>query len=143
MGGWALLQLGSASKNISPDGMEVGTEGGRYSILALQDLLNQLNADEHAACVIERFEAEHRLSPELDATVILLHDVRQILTGTNLYRILPTKVMVRGSPWCFNAFRKKAFAAALSRVLLKYDSTVRLRWSTAWYRYTRLPRTLI
>jgi hypothetical protein len=113
--------------------------------LLFVNVVDQFNAGNHQACIVWFLQTEHRLQPKCDLTVILLHcviQVRQqrILTGFCQWKLnsfcmpiihsaewlgsKPSRVIVRGSPCRFNAFRQNALAAALSRVRLKYVSMV-------------------
>ena len=44
-----------------------------HLVLTFHNLLDQLDADEHAPGVIELLEPEHRLNPKLDAAVVLFN----------------------------------------------------------------------
>jgi hypothetical protein len=126
------------------------------------DLLHEFNTSQDAARIVELLEAEHRLNPSLDASVILFHDVVQVLTRTDFDRVRPPEVKFiphAHSPQRrmarlkaverdrlllavrFSAFRKNAFAATMSRVRLRCDPTVLPRLSTARYRYIHRPPT--
>src|SRR5690349_7625415 len=128
----------------------------RDTELPFDNLLQEFDPDQNPSRIVEGLETQHRLHAEFDAAVVLLHYVTQVGTTTNLHRIFPTvvefivhthsaqrgmacskpsSVMVRGCPCRLRALRKKALAAAMSRVRLRCDSTVRPTASTARYRY--------
>lgn len=60
--------------------------------LTLVDHLHEFDSHENSACIIELLEAEHRLYPEFDSPMVLLHYVVQVLTTANLHRVVPTIV---------------------------------------------------
>ena len=85
--------------------------------------------------------------------MILLHYVVQVLTAADPRRVLPAEIELVAHAYApqggvrrletvkrdgarlavaFSALRKNAFAAVISRVRLRCDSTVRPRSSTAW-----------
>ena len=75
-----LLQLETlGSKNIAPDVTGKHPEMSRHSVLTFFSLLDELDAGQYIASVVEGLEAEHGGCSELDASVILLDFVVQIL----------------------------------------------------------------
>ena len=57
-------------------------------ILSLPDLLHELDAGDHDACIVEGLEPEHRIHPPLHASVILLDDVVQVSAGTDAHLLI-------------------------------------------------------
>jgi hypothetical protein len=55
-------------------------------------LLNQLNSSKYSAGVPKRLESQHCRNSKFDAAMILLHDVVQVLAGSNLHRIRTAEV---------------------------------------------------
>ena len=51
------------------------------------NLLRQLDADNHASRIVECLESQHRAQSPLHPAVVLLHNVVQVLTATNLHRV--------------------------------------------------------
>ena len=60
--------------------------------LAFVNLLRQLDADNDASRIVERFEPQHRSQPPLHPAMVLLHNVVQVLTATNSHRVPPPEV---------------------------------------------------
>jgi hypothetical protein len=75
-----------------PDHRWVGPEPLRNLKLAFVDLLRQLDSGDDPARVVKSLEAEHWLHPELDASVVLLYDVIQVWTATDLHRLRASEV---------------------------------------------------
>ena len=63
--------------------------------LIFDNLLHEFNAHENSSGVVESLESEHRLGVEFDAPVVLLDQIIQILTTTDLDRILPSEIEIR------------------------------------------------
>ena len=60
--------------------------------LAFVNLLRQLDADNDASRIVERLESQHRPQSPLHPAVVLLYNVVQVLTATNLHRVPPPEV---------------------------------------------------
>jgi hypothetical protein len=57
--------------------------------MTFHHLLDQLNADEHASCIIKALEPEHRLNPKLNSTMVLFDYMISVLTRTDLDGVWP------------------------------------------------------
>lgn len=98
----------------------------------LYNSLEQLDTRQDATRIIKGLKAEHGNHPEFYSPVVLLHYIikylqLRIFTGFSQRKLSslrmpvrrsaawlgskPSRVIVRGSPWCFSALRKNAFAA--------------------------------
>ena len=55
--------------------------------LAFVNLLGQFDADNDASRIVECLESQHRPQSPLYPTVVLLHNVVQVLTAANPHRI--------------------------------------------------------
>src|SRR5215470_19828919 len=78
--------------DVTPYRHWIRSEPNRNLELAFVDLLRQLNSPDHAPRVVETFEAQHRLQTRLHSSMVLLHDVIQVLARTDLYWIGSAKV---------------------------------------------------
>ena len=56
------------------------------------NLLRQLDADNDASRIVERFESQHRAQAPLHPAVVLLHNVVQVLTAANSHRVRAPEV---------------------------------------------------
>ena len=56
------------------------------------NLLRQFDADNDPSRIVERLEPQHRAQSALHPAVVLLHNVVQVLTATNLHRVPPPEV---------------------------------------------------
>jgi hypothetical protein len=53
---------------------------------------HELDPDQNTPRIVEGLETEHRLDPCLYSAMVLLNDVIEVLTGTNLDRVFPPVV---------------------------------------------------
>src|SRR4030095_2212788 len=58
----------------------------------LRDLGRQLNSDDDATRIEEALQADHRLQAKLHPSVVLLHDVVEILAGPDFHWIRTPEV---------------------------------------------------
>ena len=58
-------------------------QGDRNCELAFVNLLRQFDADNDASRIVERFEPQHRAQSPLHPAVVLLHNVVQVLRGSD------------------------------------------------------------
>ena len=83
-------------KPIVFSGSKICSLGGHSDIgqpeLPFVQHLHQFNTRDDAARIVERLESLHRLHPRLDPAMILLHDVVQVLTTADFYRVFPAVI---------------------------------------------------
>ena len=77
---------------MTPDHRGIRLPCDRNCELAFVNLLRQLDADNDKSRIVERFEPQHRTQSPLHPAVVLLHNVVQVLTATNLHRVPPPEV---------------------------------------------------
>ena len=87
-----LRQSGLCAHDMTPGYGGIRLQGDRNCELAFVNLLRQLDADNHASRIVECLESQHRLQSPLHPAVVLLHNVVQVLTATNLHRVPPPEV---------------------------------------------------
>src|SRR5215470_12019953 len=76
----------------SPDDHWIRSETGGNLKLAFMDLLCQFNSRNYSTCIVEALETHHRSQTGLHPSMILFHDVVQVLTTANLDRIRSAEV---------------------------------------------------
>ncbi len=60
--------------------------------LIFDNLLHEFDAHENSPRIVESLESEHRLGAEFNAPVVLLNQIIQIFTTTDLDRVFPSEV---------------------------------------------------
>ena len=75
-----------------PDHRGIRPPWDRNCELAFVNLLRQLDADNDTSRIVERLESQHRAQSPFHPAVVLLHNVVQVLTATNLHRVPPPEV---------------------------------------------------
>jgi hypothetical protein len=65
---------------------------GGNTELPLDNLWHELNTVENSSAIGEFLGAEHRLDAGFHALMILLHDIVQVRTTTDLRRVFPTVI---------------------------------------------------
>lgn len=126
------------------------------SQLSLADDMHEFNARNCTAGRPQGLEPQYRPRQPFHGPMVLLHEIIEILAladgdpgvvgpivPLNRGVLLPlwSMVIFSGSPWVRIALRKKAAAAARSRVGLNKKSTVWPSVSTARYKQTHCPFT--
>ena len=77
---------------MTPDHGGIRLQADRNCELALVNLLRQLDSDNDTARIVERLESQRRAQSPLHPAVVLLHNVVQVLTATNLHWVPPLEV---------------------------------------------------
>ena len=91
----ALRRCGLCWHDVTPDHRGIRLPWDRNCELAFVNLLRQFDADNHVSRIVECFESQHRLQSPLHPAVVLLHNVVQVLTATNLHRVRAPEVELR------------------------------------------------
>ncbi len=81
-----------SSHHTTPNRCWTGSEVGRNRKLAFMNLVRELNSENDSTGIVEALQADHRLQAELHLSVVLLHDVVEILTGPNLDWVGTSKI---------------------------------------------------
>ena len=157
-----LLHLGG--ENAAPYVTRTPAEADGDTVLSLLQLLNQFDAGQYSPSISKRLEAWHGGDSEFDAAMILFHDIVQVLAGAYLYGLRTPEVEFvshahtsRCGMTGLEAIEGDATRLAMTpqglpeedasrrqiAVALRLEATVLLRSSTARYRYTHPPLTLM
>src|SRR5215831_6755335 len=78
--------------DVTPDCHWIRSEPAGNLKLAFVDPLYQFNSPNYSTCIIEALETQHRSQTGLHPSMILFHDVVQVLTTANLDRIRSAEV---------------------------------------------------